>query len=98
MFFPGLGDHHHDNVWEGAAGEHEELEAVVENVGNAVNPPNIAPTEGQAGEVPQIQPTFDWVRLPQRVPVRIRFTQLPDDIQLISGTTASVAVRPSARE
>jgi multidrug resistance efflux pump len=75
-----------------------ELEAVVENVGNAVNPPNIAPTEGQAGEVPQIQPTFDWVRLPQRVPVRIRLMQIPDEIQLISGTTASVAVRPSARE
>ena len=75
-----------------------ELNGVVENLGNAVNPPDIAPTEGQAGQVPQIQPTFDWVRLPQRVPVRIRFTQIPDEIQLISGTTASVAVRPAARE
>jgi multidrug resistance efflux pump len=75
-----------------------ELEGVVESFGIAVNPPNIAPTEGQAGEVPQIQPTFDWVRLPQRVPVRIRLMQIPDEIQLISGTTASVAVRPSARE
>ena len=65
---------------------------------NAVNPPNIAPTEGQAGEVPQIEPTFDWVRLPQRVPVRVRLTEIPDGIQLISGTTASVAVRPSAEE
>jgi multidrug resistance efflux pump len=76
----------------------KKLEGIVENVGNAVNPPNIAPTEGQAGEVPQIEPTFDWVRLPQRVPVRVRLTEVPDGIQLISGTTASVAVRPSARE
>jgi len=75
-----------------------QLEGVVENIGNAVNPPNIADTEGQPGEVPQIQPTFDWVRLPQRVPVRVRLTEVPDDIQLISGTTASVAVRTAAKE
>jgi multidrug resistance efflux pump len=75
-----------------------EIQGVVDNVGSAVNPPNIAPTEGQAGEVPQIQPTFDWVRLPQRVPVRIRLTEVPEEIQLISGATASVAVRPSAKE
>ena len=76
----------------------KQIRGVVENVGNAVNPPNVAPTEGQAGEVPQIQPTFDWVRLPQRVPVRVRLTELPEGIQLISGTTASVAVRPSTKE
>ena len=76
----------------------KEVEGVVENVGNAVNPPDIAPTEGQAGEVPQIQPTFDWVRLPQRVPVRIQLTKVPEGIQLISGTTASVVVRSSAME
>ena len=74
------------------------LEGTVENIGNAVDPPNIAPTEGQAGAVPQIQPTFDWVRLPQRVPVRIRLAEMPDDMQLISGTTASVAVQPAAKE
>ena len=74
------------------------LHGVIENIGNAVNPPNIAPSEGQPGEVPQIQPTFDWVRLPQRVPVRVRLTDVPDGIQLISGTTASVAVRPPSQE
>ena len=75
-----------------------DLIGTVENVGSAVNPPNIAPTEGQPGEVPQIQPTFDWVRLPQRVPVRIRINEIPPGIQLISGTTASVAVRPANEE
>jgi multidrug efflux system membrane fusion protein len=75
-----------------------EIQGVVDSVGSAVNPPNIAPTEGQAGEVPQIQPTFDWIRLPQRVPVRIRLTEVPEGVQLISGATASVAVRPSAKE
>lgn len=73
------------------------IEGVVENIGNAVNPPNVAPTEGQVGEVPQIQPTFDWVRLAQRVPVRISLSNVPDGIQLISGTTASVAITPATR-
>lgn len=74
----------------------QEVAGVVESIGNAVNPPNIAATEGEAGEVPQIQPTFDWVRLPQRVPVRIRLNSIPDGVQLISGSTASIAVRPPA--
>jgi multidrug resistance efflux pump len=75
-----------------------ELNGIVEKIGNAVNPPNIAETEGQAGEVPQIQPTFDWVRLPQRVPVSIHLKKLPSNIQLISGTTASVSVQPSFKD
>ena len=48
--------------------------------------------EGVSGLVPQIEPTFDWIRLAQRVPVRIRFKQVPDDIHLVAGTTASVAI------
>ncbi len=70
----------------------------VESIGSAVNPPDIAPSEGQPGQVPQIAPTFDWVRLPQRVPVRIRLLEVPPGMQLISGTTASVAVRSAAED
>ncbi len=72
-----------------------ELEGVVDSIGYAVNPPNIADTEGVSYLVPQVEPTFDWVRLPQRVPVRIRLEGVPEDIQLISGMTASVAIRPA---
>jgi multidrug resistance efflux pump len=43
--------------------------------------------------VPMIQPVFDWVRLAQRVPVRIKITQVPDGVELIVGLTASVAIR-----
>ena len=69
-----------------------QLEGVVESVGNATNPPKVASTEGELGVVPSIEPTFDWVRLAQRVPVRIRLTQIPDGLQLISGTTASISI------
>ena len=74
-----------------------ELEGVVDSIGYAVNPPDIADTEGVSYLVPQVEPTFDWVRLPQRIPVRVRLQEVPEDIQLVSGMTASVAIRP-ARE
>jgi multidrug resistance efflux pump len=68
------------------------LKGVVDTIGNATNPPNVASTEGELGVVPSIEPTFDWVRLAQRVPVRIRLIDVPNDIQLISGTTASISI------
>jgi multidrug resistance efflux pump len=65
----------------------------VDSFGWAIAPPNVADTLGVGNLVPQIAPTFDWVRLAQRVPVRIRITQVPEGIELIVGLTASVAVR-----
>jgi multidrug resistance efflux pump len=44
--------------------------------------------------LPSISPTFEWIRLAQRVPVRIRIDSLPADIKLRVGTTASVLVLP----
>ena len=72
-----------------------ELTGVVDSIGYAINPPHTASTEGALFLVPQIQPTFDWIRLPQRVPVRIRLEHVPEDIQLVSGMTTSVAIRPA---
>ena len=39
-----------------------------------------------------INPTFSWVRLAQRVPVRIRLESVPADVRLISGRTVTVSV------
>lgn len=44
------------------------------------------------GLLANINPTFNWVRLAQRVPVRIAFDHVPDDAQLVAGLTATVAV------
>ena len=41
-----------------------------------------------------VQPSFDWSRLAQRVPVRIRLETIPEGVQLVSGITASVVIRP----
>jgi len=75
-----------------------ELKGVVDSIGYAIDPPDIADTEGASNLVPQIEPTFDWIRLPQRVPVRIRLEDVPEDIQLVSGMTASVAIQPSRED
>ncbi|TWU37458.1 HlyD family secretion protein [Novipirellula artificiosorum] len=69
------------------------LKAHVESIGYAINPPNLAQTDGPSNIVPTIQPTFEWIRLAQRVPVRIRFDNIPKDIHLVSGMTASIAIR-----
>lgn len=40
-----------------------------------------------------INPTFNWVRLAQRIPVRITFDKLPQGITLVAGQTVTVDVR-----
>ncbi|WP_233862919.1 efflux RND transporter periplasmic adaptor subunit [Paraburkholderia adhaesiva] len=41
-----------------------------------------------------VNPTFNWVRLAQRVPVRIHIDKVPDDMILAAGTTCTVIVKP----
>ena len=55
----------------------------------------IAQEDGSTGQdlLPNISPTFEWIRLAQRVPVRVHLESIPDDVRLRVGTTASVLVR-----
>lgn len=53
------------------------FEGEVVSIGRGVNR-----TDGPEKTLPYIKPTIDWVRLQYRFPVRIRFTNLPDDIRL----------------
>lgn len=50
----------------------------------------------QSAGLPRIQPTFDWVRLAQRIPVEIDLIDPPVDAPLIVGATASVSIRPAS--
>ena len=54
----------------------------------------IAQQNGSTGFelLPSVQPTFEWIRLAQRIPVAVRIEKLPDNIKLRAGTTASVVV------
>jgi RND family efflux transporter MFP subunit len=41
-----------------------------------------------------VNPTFSWVRLAQRIPVRIAIDRLPAQLDLVVGRTATVEVEP----
>ena len=42
--------------------------------------------------LPNVDPIYTWVRLAQRVPVRVAITDMPPGIPLVSGMTATVTV------
>lgn len=44
--------------------------------------------------LPNVNPTFNWVRLAQRIPVRIRLDKVPADLRLVSGRSATVTIVP----
>ena len=46
--------------------------------------------------LPSVNATFSWVRLAQRIPVRVRIDRVPADLRLISGRTATVTITPAA--
>lgn len=42
--------------------------------------------------IANVNPTFNWVRLAQRIPVRIHIDSVPGDVRLITGQTATVII------
>ena len=46
--------------------------------------------------LPNVDAVYTWVRLAQRVPVRIAIDDVPRGVPLVSGTTATVTVRDSS--
>jgi len=65
------------------------LEGYVDSIGWG-----ISQQDGSTGFelLPNISASFEWIRLAQRVPVRVHLTDLPEDIKLRVGTTCSVLV------
>lgn len=79
-------------VWLMSAGE--AIPGQVESISRGINDRNSTP-DGQL--LAQVEPTFNWVRLAQRIPVRIKFDRLPEGVNLSSGMTASVQVQEAAQ-
>jgi multidrug resistance efflux pump len=63
----------------------------VQSIARAINVANAEPN-GQG--VATVNPIFTWVRLAQRIPVRIQIDQVPDGIALVAGMTATVQIDP----
>ena len=45
-----------------------------------------------------VNPTFNWVRLAQRIPVRIHIDEVPKDVLLAAGLTCTVTLEPGTRK
>lgn len=52
----------------------------------------------EANLLADIHPNFTWVRLAQRVPVRIAFGPITPGVRLVAGLTATVTVIPSSEK
>ncbi|MBA5761268.1 HlyD family secretion protein [Vibrio sp. 404] len=65
------------------------LAAHVESIGYG-----IAHKDGSTGVslLPNVSPTFQWIRLAQRIPVRIRLDSVPQNLQLRVGASASIVI------
>jgi RND family efflux transporter MFP subunit len=70
-------------------GERDVLSGHVESIAGGIED-----RERTAGSslLANVNPTFSWVRLAQRVPVRIALDQVPADVSLVAGRTATVEI------
>ena len=64
----------------------------VESIGHGIGDTN---DETGALGLPEVEPTFSWVRLAQRVPVRIHIDTLPEGVERVAGLSATVSVIPA---
>jgi multidrug resistance efflux pump len=72
-------------------GYHQVVRGHVTSVSRAINVPNAQPNgEGLA----DVNPIFTWVRLAQRIPVRIHIDHVPHGMTLVEGMTATVQIDP----
>ncbi|HGW4084819.1 TPA: efflux RND transporter periplasmic adaptor subunit [Klebsiella michiganensis] len=67
----------------------QKLQGHVSSIGRAIVDQSV---ESGGDLVANIKPNIPWVRLAQRVPVRIEFDHLPPYTILVSGTTCTVAI------
>ncbi len=65
------------------------IDGIVDSIGWG-----IAPSDGNPGVylLPKVKPIFQWIRLAQRIPVRIHLTDIPDGVELRMGMSASVII------
>ena len=72
-------------------GDERDMEGHVDSIAAGIADDQSKSTANQLREV---DPTFSWVRLAQRIPVRIHVDRMPAGTQLIAGRTATVNILP----
>ena len=64
------------------------------HVNSVVRGIKVANAQPNGQRLANVSPIFTWVRLAQRVPVRIHIDEVPDGVVLAAGTTATVQIDP----
>lgn len=72
----------------------EQVMGEVESIGRAISDLNESADDQDL--ITNVTPNVPWVRLAQRVPVRIKLQSLPDGVDLIAGTTCSIEILSDA--
>ena len=72
-------------------GDREVLNGHVDSVARGIVVSNVIP--GKSG-LATVNPIFTWVRLAQRIPVHIDIDNVPADVRLVVGMTATVEIEP----
>ncbi len=81
--------HHGDPATIKLMGYRDTLKGHVDSVARGTSAQNVqAGTSGLAS----VNPIFTWIRLAQRIPVRIHIDQVPNSVRLVAGQTASVQI------
>ena len=72
-------------------GWHPEVAGHVESISRA-----IADTNAENGDLglANVNPIFTWVRLAQRIPVRIHIDKVPDPVRIAAGQTCTIVIEP----
>ncbi len=83
-----------DTVHVRLMGNHETLVGHVDSIAGGIEDRELG---ASANLLANVNPTFNWVRLAQRIPVRVLLDKVPADTQLILGRTASVEVIPQKK-
>jgi len=76
-------------------GHRTPLRGHVVGISRGIEVPN---AQSDAAGLATVNPVFTWIRLAQRVPVRIEFDDIPPGLTLAVGLTATVEIERSAQE
>jgi multidrug resistance efflux pump len=68
------------------------------HVGSIARGINVANAQPNGQGLATVNPIFTWVRLAQRIPVRVHIDQVPEGVVLSAGMTATVQIDPRPRQ
>ena len=68
-----------------------EIEGHVESIASGIADANAG---GLGQGLANVDPIFTWVRLAQRIPVRIHIDRVPQDVKVVAGQTCTIVLEP----